>query len=122
MFSGELELGGAGWGARYRHDKKGGRGWGRGRRCGRQCQGRHLHPQALAQGLYRATGRIAHGAERVTQYREYHMHPVIRLRLTHPEHAPMERLQCMLCEIDQNEQQTIGGCRQWAVLIGRVFS
>ncbi len=50
------------------------------------------------------------------------MNPVIRLRLAHPEQAPMERLNCILFEIDQNEQKTICGCRQWAVLIGRVFS
>ena len=48
------------------------------------------------------------------------MHPVVRLRLAHPEQTPMERLQGMLLEVDQNEQQTICRCRQGAVLIGRV--
>jgi len=50
------------------------------------------------------------------------MNPVIRLRLAHPEQAPMERLNRMLLEVDQNEQQTICRCRQGAVLIGRVSS
>lgn len=47
------------------------------------------------------------------------MNPVMRLRLAHPEQAPMERLNGMLFEIDQNEQKAICWCRQWAVLIGR---
>ena len=50
------------------------------------------------------------------------MNPVIRLRLAHPEQAPMERLQGMLLEVDQNEQQTVCRCRQGTVLIGRVAS
>jgi hypothetical protein len=50
------------------------------------------------------------------------MHPVIRLRLTHPEQASMEHLNRILLEIDENEQQTICWGRQGAVLIGRIFS
>ena len=50
------------------------------------------------------------------------MHPVIRLRLAHPEQAPMERLNGILLEGDQNAQQTICRGRQRAVRRGRVSS
>jgi hypothetical protein len=50
------------------------------------------------------------------------MHPVIRLRLAHPEQAPMERLNSMLLEVDQHEQQPIFRCQEGAVLRGRVSS
>ena len=50
------------------------------------------------------------------------MNPVICLRLAHPEQAPMEHLNGMLLEGDQNEQQTICCCRQGAVLRGRISS
>ena len=50
------------------------------------------------------------------------MPPVMRLRLAHPEHAPMERLNRMLFDGDEKEQKTICRCREWAVLRGRISS
>lgn len=49
------------------------------------------------------------------------MHPLRRLGLAHTEQTPMEHLNGILLEIDQNEQESIFRCGQWAVLLGRIL-
>lgn len=48
------------------------------------------------------------------------MNPLVRLRLAHPQHAPMDRLRRRLFPIDHNEQEAIFRRGEWAVLRGRI--
>jgi len=50
------------------------------------------------------------------------MDPLRRLGLPHAEQAPMEQLNGILLEVDQQEQQPILRCWERTILIGRVAS
>ncbi len=50
------------------------------------------------------------------------MNPLRRFGLAHAEQAPMQQMNGILLEVDQNEQQTIFRCGQGTVRIGRIAS
>jgi hypothetical protein len=48
------------------------------------------------------------------------MKPLMGLALAHPEQPPLHDLEGVRFQVDQDKQQPILRCRQWAGLVGRV--
>ena len=110
-------LGGGRYTVRSRHGQKGGG------RCGARCSshGRGIlfqwrdhrsrvglrDAEPLGQSREGAGRGIAEGAQRRQQRRQEDMTPLIRFALDHPEQAPMDNLECIGFQVDQDEEQPI---------------
>ena len=98
----------------------------------RRGHGRHLRDtQPSRESCEGAGGRIAEVAERHEQRRQQDMDPLIGFALTHAEQAPLDHLEGVGLQVNQQEEQSILGppqvwgsggnrLRMWVCIVGWV--